>query len=183
MTQEQLINLMFGVIVTGVISIVGAIISWVRSAKMIPKEIESKNLENKERELSIVEKYDNIVDIAVTRAANAAVDAEKRISKLEEENKIQRKELDNLSKRLTEQKKLISEQAQTIESQNRRINAQGIRIAEQENLITKLRSDLTEAQNYSNELALILKKRGITHPKKPKIKGAVDNSSDSETDE
>jgi hypothetical protein len=162
--DSELMKWVFGVGFTGLGAIITAIISWIRTSKMIPKELESMNLENRQKEVSLVEQYDTIVDMAVARAVNS----EERFCKLEGENKTLREDIKLLGKQLDEQKELIKEQAKTIALQTSRLNSQGIRIQEQEELIGSLRMDLTSAQEYSNQLMLQLKEKNITPKENPK---------------
>ena len=102
--------------------------------------------------------------MAVARAVNS----EERFCKLEGENRMLRDDMKLLGKQLDEQKELIKEQAKTIALQTARLNSQGIRIQEQEELIGSLRMDLTQAQEYSNQLMVQLKEKNITPKENPK---------------
>ena len=164
--DSELTKWLFGAGFTGLGAIVGSLISWYRSSKMIPKELEAMSLDNRKKEVSLVEQYDTIVDMAVARAVNS----EERFCKLEGENRTLRDDMKLLGKQLDEQRELIKEQAETIALQTARLNSQGIRIQEQEELISSLRMDLTVAQEYSNELMAQLKEKDITPSEKPKVK-------------
>lgn len=162
--DSELMKWLFGAGFTGLGAIIASAISWYRSSKMIPKELESMNLENRQKEVSLVEQYDTIVDMAVARAVNS----EERFCRLEGENKQLNSDIKSLGKQLDEQKELIKEQAKTIALQTARLNSQGVRIQEQEELISSLRMDLTSAQEYSNQLMLQLKEKNITPKENPK---------------
>lgn len=162
--DSELMKWLFGAGFTGLGAIIASAISWYRSSKMIPKELEGMSLDNRQKEVSLVEQYDTIVDMAVSRAVNS----EERFCRLEGENKQLNSDIKSLGKQLDEQKELIKEQAKTIALQTARLNSQGIRIQEQEELITSLRMDLTSAQEYSNQLMLQLKEKNITPKENPK---------------
>ena len=169
----ELMKWLFGAGFTGLGAIIASLISWYRSSKMIPKELEAVSLDNRKKEVSLVEQYETIVDMAVARAVNS----EERFCKLEGENRTLRDDMKLLGKQLDEQRELIKEQAETIALQTARLNSQGIRIQEQEELISSLRMDLTVAQEYSNELMAQLKEKDIT-PKVNSGKKSIKSSSD-----
>lgn len=162
--DSELTKWLFGAGFAGLGAIIGSVISWYRSSKMIPKELEGMSLDNRQKEVSLVEKYDSIVDMAIARAVNS----EERFCRLEGENKELRADVKSLGQQLDEQRELIKEQAATISLQTARLNSQGIRIQEQEELITSLRMDLTQAQEYSSQLMLQLKEKNITPKENPK---------------
>lgn len=162
--DSELMKWLVGAGFTGLGAVIASVISWYRSSKMIPKELEGMSLDNRQKEVSLVEQYDTIVDMAVARAVNS----EERFCKLEGENKTLREDIKLLGKQLDEQRGLIKEQAETIALQTARLNSQGVRIQEQEELITSLRMDLTSAQEYSNQLMLQLKEKNITPKENPK---------------
>lgn len=162
--DPELMKWLSGAGFAGLGAVIASVISWYRSSKMIPKELEGMSLDNRKKEVSLVEQYDTIVDMAVARAVNS----EERFCKLEGENKTLREDIKLLGKQLDEQKELIKEQAKTIALQTARLNSQGIRIQEQEELIGSLRMDLTQAQEYSNQLMLQLKEKNITPRENPK---------------
>ena len=171
--DPELMKWLFGAGFTGLGAIIASLISWYRSSKMIPKELEAVSLDNRKKEVSLVEQYETIVDMAVARAVNS----EERFCKLEGENRTLRDDMKLLGKQLDEQRELIKEQAETIALQTTRLNSQGIRIQEQEELISSLRMDLTVAQEYSNELMAQLKEKDIT-PKVNSRKKSIKSSSD-----
>lgn len=171
--DPELMKWLFGAGFTGLGAIIASLISWYRSSKMIPKELEAVSLDNRKKEVSLVEQYETIVDMAVARAVNS----EERFCKLEGENRMLRDDMKLLGKQLDEQRELIKEQAETIALQTTRLNSQGIRIQEQEELISSLRMDLTVAQEYSNELMAQLKEKDIT-PKVNSRKKSIKSSSD-----
>lgn len=171
--NSELMKWLFGAGFTGLGAVIASLISWYRSSKMIPKELEAVSLDNRQKEVSLVEQYDTIVDMAVARAVNS----EERFCKLEGENRTLRDDMKLLGKQLDEQRELIKEQAETIALQTARLNSQGIRIQEQEELISSLRMDLTVAQEYSNELMAQLKEKDIT-PKVNSRKKSIKSSSD-----
>ena len=77
--DPELMKWLFGAGFTGLGAIIASLISWYRSSKMIPKELEAVSLDNRKKEVSLVEQYETIVDMAVARAVNS----EERFCKLD----------------------------------------------------------------------------------------------------
>lgn len=137
--------------ITTISSLVLGIITWFKSAKMMPKEITKADLENKGKELSLVEQYDEIATMAALRAVNA----EQRFQSLENENK-------EMRERLLSQEKTINEQSETMRMQSIRLDGQEERMKAQDKEIVELVQELTLSQAYNAALINQIRKENLT---------------------
>jgi len=152
------VNWLLAFILTNFVTIVGAVFAWVRAIKMTPKEVKGAELDNKNKEVSLAEQFNNLA----IKAAEQTVFAQSRLEKIEKDYNILKEAHDSLVAKVAEQGIILKDQARTIETQNLRINQQDIKINEQEELIACLRSDLDASTEYNNMLIAQMKERNIT---------------------
>lgn len=138
---KELITWILIVVGTNLSAVILAIISWIRAVKMIPRELEASDLDNKIKEASIAEQMDELA----TKAADKAIRLQERLDVLEKEHEL-------LKEEVGKQKSIAREQADTIIMQNTRLDLQEKKIEEQEGQIETLKSDLFKAQAYNMAL-------------------------------
>lgn len=152
-------------IATGISALIVSIITWIKNARMMPRDEKKADLENKSKEISIVAQYEEMA----TKAAEKALAAQERLNKIEDELERMREEIDALQTKISEQDKIIKQQAAIIEQQEARLNAQQAQIASQEETINTLRNDLNISIQYSLNLINKMKDSGIVPEDMPKL--------------
>ena len=155
-------------------ALIGGIIAIVRSAKFLPKEGKKADLENRSKEISIADQYDDIA----TKATARATEWQTRLEKLETDYGVLKDQYSTLSLKVMQQDETIRQQRLTIEEQDKRIALQNVKINEQDELISTLRLDLDSAQEHNLRLISQLQERDITPSEKPKLKRRTSKTND-----
>jgi hypothetical protein len=146
---QGLVGWVIGVGAAGIISIIIGVISIIRSGKMLPHDLKSADLENKMKETSLADQYEEIADRAAQKA-----------SKMQEKFEILEIKLEEFKLQLEEQRKIMASQAETIKVQSERIDAQDIEIG-------KLKCEKINSDIYIQELIKQIEDASIT-PINPK---------------
>lgn len=163
--DKEILKWLIPLIITNIASIIGTIITWVKSSKMLPSELKGADLTNKSKELSIVEQY----DLLTIKAVDNAVRLQERVNQYELDYAALKEAYELIKQELTEQNTIILHQSGIINQQATRIVSQGAQINDQEELIIGLRSDLSVEQEKNNFLTAKLDElKGVTL--KPKTK-------------
>ena len=123
--------------ITTVSSIVLGIITWLKSAKLMPKELTRADLENKQAELSIVEQYDSLATSATARR----IEVQDKFDELE----MQYKELQKANREIL-----------------RRFDEQKLEFEKQKEMVESLVKELTLAQAYNHALIQQMCQENIT---------------------
>ena len=151
-------------IITTLSSIVLGALTWIKSAKLMPKELTKADLENKEKEIDLVDRYEDMA----TKAAEKAINMQVRLSKNEDDINDLKTSIKEQSQTIEMLKTSIKEQSQTIEmqgliikEQTLRLDKQEVRIKDQEYEIFGLIKDLNLAQAYNNTLINQMKKENL----------------------
>lgn len=159
MVDEPLVRWLIALIISNISTFILAVVSWVKSAKMTPKEVRGADLGNVSKELSIADQFDALA----SKAAERAVNLQSRLTSLENQYSELKEQHGILSGKVGEQDSIIEEQSRIISEQEIRIAGQGEQIREQEELISSLRIDLNTAQEtnikLSNQLKILNKKQ------------------------
>lgn len=137
----------FWMITTGITtlsSIILGVITWVKSAKLMPKELTKAELENRQAEVSLIDQY----EMLATKAAEKAVNVQERLSKNEED--------------IETMKKTIKSQDETIRLQSLRLDQQDVKIREQTGEINGLVKKLNLSQAYNAALIKQMKNENLT---------------------
>jgi chromosome segregation ATPase len=150
---------------SGISALIISILTWIKSAKLMPKEVKKADLENEIKEATIAEQYQNII----TKEIQKSLSYQDRISSLEKEFSDLRSQIFELSKKVKEQEDIIAHQTEIIEQQNARLNAQQAQIASQEETINTLKNDLNISIQYSLNLINRMKDSGIVPEEMPKL--------------
>jgi len=129
--------------ITTLSSVVLGIITWVKSAKLMPKELTKADLENRKAEVSLADQY----EIMATRAAEKAVNMQSRLTKNEED--------------IASMKAKIQDQSEIIKAQSIRLDAQDKKITDQEAEIFSLGKELNLAKAYNTALISQMKKENL----------------------
>lgn len=177
---KEVITWILITIATNLSAVVLAILSWVKAAKMLPKELKGSDLDNKSKEISIAEQYDEMA----TRAAQKTLDLQNKLDCLEINFNEIKKSYETLSLSCEKLSSRIGEQDEIIKKQSETINMQTMRLNEQEGEISSLRADLLLSQEYSQLLVNEMKLRNLTPPeppKKQKKKNGNGNSEENQT--
>ncbi len=153
-------------IATGISALIVSIITWIKNARMMPRDEKKADLENKSKEISIVAQYEEMA----TKATEKALAAQERLNKIEDELERMREEIDALQTKISEQDKIIKQQAAIIEQQEARLNAQQAQIASQEEIINTLKTDLNICLQYSVDLINQMREQNIVPREMPKFK-------------
>lgn len=149
---------------TNLSAVILAILSWVRAAKMIPKELKSSDLDNKSKEISIAEQYDDLA----TRAAQKVLDMQTKLDEIDKNYKELRTSYESLSLSYEKLSIKISEQDLIIGKQTETIRLQTVRLNEQEEEIGILKFDLNLAQEYNTTLISEMRLKNLIPPEAPK---------------
>lgn len=163
---KEMITWILVVIGTNLSAVVIAILSWIRAAKMMPKELKASDLDNMGREASVADQFN---DIAI-KAAEQAVSLQDKLLKIEDNYNLLKCEYDELKQKVASQEKTIQEQIKIIEQNNIRLNEQEARMAEQDEIIDELKFDLNLAHQYNLELIAQMKAKNLTPIDPPKRK-------------
>lgn len=155
---KELITWLLVVIGTNLSAVVIAVISWIRAAKMMPKDLAGADLDNKGKEASVADQFNEIA----LKAAEQAVVLQDRLLRIEGDYNMLKSAHDELARKVVMQDITIKEQARTIDTQTVRLNQQGSKLVEQDELITSLRFDLDATTEYNNTLIGQLKAKNIT---------------------
>jgi len=134
---SKIVNLVLVVGAITVLTIIGMVFGLIKQSKMLRREIKKTDLENDQLELANKQKKLDIaeaMDSLATSAANKAVDAESRLTKLEISNQV-------LDSTVKQQDKLIKAQAITIKENERTQKELNARI-----LIGERRSQAQDAE-------------------------------------
>lgn len=130
-------------ILTNLIALGASAISLIKSSKLLPKEIADKDLDIKEREMSLAEKYENMM------------------LKSAEDKKEVLGQLDILEHSYTTLKSVVAEKLLLIEEQEQRLNVQEEKITELNNKIkgqdTKIRNQNTKIRKQTEEIISLTK--------------------------
>jgi len=121
-------------VLSNISAIVVSIFTWVRSKKMMPKEIEKADLENLSTELSIVEQYEELASKATTKMVNV------------------QERLDLIESNYQAMQSVMKDQMKIIEEQTERIDEQDLKIRNQSEEIRVLRCELNNAKLYNSAL-------------------------------
>lgn len=149
-TTQDLIVWIIGALLINLSTLAISIISWVKSAKMMPKEIKGADLNNISKEISIANQYDELA----TKAAEKALKLQERLDKIEDD-------YDSLSEKVDAQDIIIKQQAAIIKEQSARLDAQDTKIKEQEEEIENLKCELNNSQLYNYALISQMKEKNI----------------------
>jgi hypothetical protein len=106
-------NLVIWFIVTGgisIISIITGIITIIKSGKMLPKELDGADLSNKEKDVDIASKMDDLLTNAIAKA----VDWQGKFDRLDAESRDNKIKLDTALAMVDSQGKLITIQGERI---------------------------------------------------------------------
>jgi len=136
----------FWMITTGITtlsSVILGIITWIKSAKLMPKELTKADLENKKVEISLADQYEELA----TRTAEKAINLQSRLNKLEEDYSLLQT--------------IIKEQSKVIESQSVRLDNQDKKLKEQDGEIGGLVKELNLAKAYNFALIKQMKKENL----------------------
>jgi chromosome segregation ATPase len=128
--SETTIGIIF-LIFTNISALAASIISLIRSSKLLPKELENATLDVKEREISLAEQYENMMQKSVT-------DKKEILS-----------QLDTLEHSYSSLKNVVADKLLLIEEQEIRISAQDEKIEE---LSKKIRSQDTRIRNQNTKI-------------------------------
>ena len=117
---REIAGWLIGVVLINVVGIVGSIITWIKAAKMMPKEIvasdldnEATALENKAKEISILEQYEERARKVMVKNLKIA----ERLEKLETDYGMLEKIIEEQSIIMQKQTTLIDTQEATIKEQ------------------------------------------------------------------
>lgn len=116
----------------------------------MPKEIKSADLDNRSKEVSIANQYDELA----TKAAEKTLKTQERLTKIEDD-------YNNLSIKVTAQEEIMRQQAIIIKEQSSRLDIQEKKIREQEEEITLLKCELNNAQIYNTALIQQMREQSI----------------------
>lgn len=157
-STQGLINWILVVVFTNLAAIGTAILAFVKASKMIPKEVEGAELDNKGKEASVADQFNEIA----LKAAEQAVVLQDRLLRIEGDYNMLKSAHDELARKVVMQDVTIKEQARTIDTQTIRLNQQGTKLTEQDELIASLRFDLDATTEYNETLIRQLKAKNIT---------------------
>lgn len=149
LTKEVIVWILV-VIGTNLSAVILAVLSWIKAAKMIPREIKGSDLDNRSKEVSIADQLDELA----TRAADKAIKSQERLDKLESD-------YDLLKDKVQTQDDIIKDQADIINKQSIRLDLQEKKIMEQEEEITLLKCELNNAQLYNQALISQMREKSI----------------------
>jgi hypothetical protein len=153
-----------GVLIASLLGNAISIINLIRSTKMLPKDLKGADLDNRTKEISMVEIYDEIA----TRAAGKVMEFQKMFYSLQDrfvilendnkllkdEQRLLKDEQKLLKLKVESQDVIISEQTKTIETQNAQIDKLNIEI-------DVLVCELNNNKLYNSTLIEQMKKENI----------------------
>jgi hypothetical protein len=153
---------LIAIFATSVISLVLGIISIIRSGRMLPKDIkgaelanEGTDLNNKDKEISIAQKYETLAD----RASDKVIAMQKQLNENTEQSiilsgkmSILQTQYEILKEKLENQELIIQQQSLIIEEQSKRIDLQDKKIKEQQEEIALLRCELNKTKVHNSNL-------------------------------
>jgi hypothetical protein len=142
-TTQNLLEFIIALVFMNLSAIAIAIVTWRKSTKMLPKELQGVELDNRGKELNLANQYDQIAQ----KAADKALKVQERLDKLEGDHEI-------LEKKVSEQADVIAQQATVIEAQSERMNAQ-------EEEIAGLICELNNYKEYTSSLIDQMKQANI----------------------
>ena len=163
---KELITWILVVVVTNLATIATAILSWMRAAKMMPKEVKGADLDNMGKEASVADQFNDIAN----KAAEQAVNLQTKLLRLEGDYNMLKSAHDELNGKVVAQDLTIKEQARVIENNNIRLNEQEIKMCEQDEVINELKFDLGVAQQYNSELIVQMRNANLIPLEAPKRK-------------
>ena len=130
-------------LVTNLSAIIIGVVSWIKAAKMMPKELKQKDLDIRSQELSMVGQYDEIASKAVKDKTNV------------------QNRLDILERDYGSLQGVIAEQAILINKQSLKVTIQGEELKKQEEKIEKLTRELNRVKTYNRALIKQMQGEGI----------------------
>jgi len=165
-TQVQnLIGWMVGVFLVGVISVVSGVLAVVKAGKMNKREIKGADLNNKSKEISIADQFEEIA----TKAAEKTLNTQKQLDDLQQDYKKVLERLEEQAKLMSDQADIIDEQSnrldeqeEIIKQQNNRIDEQDRKIDDQNETIAILECKLNNSEAYNKALIEQMKKAELT---------------------
>lgn len=160
---KELITWVAGLAATTLVSLAIGIFNIIKSGKMMPKDIKKADLENKSKEISIAEQYDELA----TKAAEKVLRMQERLDKIEKESgtmqgdfETMREEYRVLKEKVEAQECIIKKQAIIIEEQSKRLDMQDTKIKEQQDEIVLLQGKLEKSEKTNQELLKEIQKNG-----------------------
>lgn len=163
---QELITWIIVVVLTNLATIITSIFTWIRSSKMMPKELKATDLDNMGKEASVAGQFNDIA----TKAAEQAVNLQSKLMQIEQSYNDLKDAYDELNDRVANQEAIIQEQAKIIEHSNIRLNEQETRMSEQDEIINELKFDLNVAQQYNSELISQMRLKNLIPIEPPKRK-------------
>ena len=148
--NTEIIKWIVGAGITTIVSLFISIITAIKSAKMMSRDLKAADLENKKTEISIADQY----DMLATRASERTAKIQERLDKIENENQ-------GIQSQLREQKETITNQAIIIQEQSLRLDLQDKKILDQEEEISKLKCELENTKRYNSALIEQMKEQNI----------------------
>lgn len=149
-TTQDLITWIIGALLINIVTLGVSIISWIKSAKMMPKEIKGAELNNISKEISIANQLDELA----TKAADRTLKTQSRLDKLE-------LDYENLEAKVKEQDEIIRTQNNTIKEQTGRLDMQDKKMKEQEDEIEFLKCELKNSKLYNQSLINQMREKNI----------------------
>lgn len=161
---KELVTWLLLIVATNLSAVILAIMSWVKAAKMIPRDIKAADLDNQAKEGSVADQFNTIA----IKAAEQATILQGRLLRIEGDYNILKSAHDELVKKVILQDIALKEQLRTVEAQTARINQQDGKISEQEELISSLRFDLNATTEYNYILIAQMKEKNLVPVESPK---------------
>lgn len=141
-TQVQdFLGWIIGIFATSVVTGIVGIIAIIKSGKMLPKDLRSADLENREKEVDIADKY----EILAEKAAQKAIQLQERLDSYESIQLKIKKDHSSLESKVNNQEKIMEKQSLIIEQQALKLEAQEVQIA-------SLICELNNYKIYTREL-------------------------------
>lgn len=140
---QALVNWLIGGLAAAIITSITGIFAIIKASRMMPKELKGADLNNRSKEISIADQYDELA----TRAADKAIRTQERLDKIEDDYK-----------KMKEEHEILLENYEALKE---KVETQEIKIKEQDEEIEKLRCELNNSKLYNDALIKQMKEANI----------------------
>jgi len=121
---QDIAGWLIGIFATSVVTGIIGVISIIRAGKMLPKDLRNADLDNREKEIDIADKY----EILAEKAAQKAIQLQDRLDKYENVQLQLKTDQNDLKNKVDNQEIIIEKQASIIEKQAEKLDAQEVQI-------------------------------------------------------
>ena len=110
---QDIAGWLIGIFATSVVTGIIGVISIIRAGKMLPKDLRNADLDNREKEIDIADKY----EILAEKAAQKAIQLQDRLDKYENVQLQLKTDQNDLKNKVDNQEIIIEKQAEKLDAQ------------------------------------------------------------------